>query len=122
RRQLRDRLAAIRRRRLDRGRRKVLPAALSELPAETLDLARRAAAAVDPERVVELAQGLVRIRSVDDEQRGTTEAGAAKYVADQLRRAGFDPVVEEAAPNRPNVICDFEGSAFDPDRDRTLML
>src|SRR5690606_20783724 len=77
--------------------------------------------AVDPERVVELAQGLVRIRSVYDEQRGTTEAGAAKYVADQLRSAGFEPVVEEAAPNRPNVICDFAGTTFDEDRDRTLM-
>src|SRR5690606_322507 len=121
RRQLRDRLAALRRRRLDCGRRKVHPAALSELPAATLDLARRAAAAVDPERVVELASGLVRIRSVYDERRGTTEAGAAKYVADQLRRAGFEPVVEDAAPNRPNVICDFTGSAFDEARDRTLM-
>lgn len=93
-----------------------------ELKTETLDLARRAAAAVDPARVVELARGLVGIRSVYDEQRGTTEAGAARYVADQLRAAGFAPVVEEAAPGRPNVICDFEGSAFDRGRDRTLML
>ncbi|HZJ10309.1 MAG TPA: M20 family peptidase, partial [Trueperaceae bacterium] len=93
----------------------------SKLAPYTLDVARRAAAAVDPARVVELAKGLVRIRSVFDEQRGTTEAGAARYVAEQLRAAGFEPVVEEAAPGRPNVICDFEGSAFDGARHRTLM-
>jgi len=84
-------------------------------------LAMLAAEAVDPARVVELAQGLVRVRSVYDEARGTTEAPAARYVADQLRAAGFEPVVEEAAPGRPNVICDFEGSAFDASRHRTLM-
>jgi len=85
-------------------------------------LARRAAAAVDPGRVVALAQGLVRVRSVYDEARGTTEAPAAEFVAAQLRAAGFEPVVEEAAPGRPNVICDFAGSRFDPDNHRTLML
>lgn len=93
-----------------------------QLPQETLDLARRAAAAVDPARVVELAQGLVRIRSVYDEQRGTTEAAAANYVADQLRRAGFEPVVEEAAANRPNVICDYAGTGYIDGQSRTLML
>ena len=88
---------------------------------EVAELARRAAEAVDQERVIELAQGLVRVRSVYDEARGTTEARAAKYVADQLRAAGFEPVVEEAAPGRPNVICDVEGSAFDAGSHRTLM-
>ncbi|HZW28178.1 MAG TPA: M20/M25/M40 family metallo-hydrolase, partial [Trueperaceae bacterium] len=92
------------------------------LPPEVAELARRAADAVDPERVVELAQGLVRIRSVYDQARGTTEAPAARYVAEQLAAAGFDPVVEEAAPGRPNVICDFAGTAFVPGRHRTLML
>jgi len=89
---------------------------------QVAELARRAAEAVDPERVVALAQGLVRVRSVYDEARGTTEAPAARYVVDQLRSAGFEPLVEEAAPGRPNVICDFEGDAFDASRHRTLML
>ncbi len=83
--------------------------------------ARRAAEAVDPARVVELARGLVRLRSVYDETRGTTEEPAAAYVAEQLRSAGFAPVVEEAAPGRPNVVCDFAGTGFDPARHRTLM-
>lgn len=65
------------------------------------DLSERAAAAVDPARVAELAQGLVRVRSVYDAALGTTEADAAAFVADQLRALGLAPVVEEAAPAAP---------------------
>jgi len=85
------------------------------------ELARRAAAAVDPARVTELAQALVRIRSVYDPEAGTTERAAAEYVAAQLRGLGLDPVVEEAAPGRPNVICDWAGGGFVPGEHRTLM-
>lgn len=85
------------------------------------DLAERAAAAVDPTRVAELAQGLVRVRSVYDAKAGTTEAAAAAYVAQQLEALGLVPILDEAAPNRPNVICDWEGSGFDPAKHRTLM-
>lgn len=85
------------------------------------ELARRAAAAVDPERVRELAQGLVRIRSVFDAELGTNETAAAEYVAAQLRSLGLDPVLEEVVPGRPNVICDWSGGGFDPGRHRTLM-
>ncbi len=85
------------------------------------DLARRAAEAVNPERVAQLARDLVRIRSVYDAELGTTEAAAAAYVADHLRSVGLDPVVEEAAPGRPNVVCDWQGTGFDPARHRTLM-
>ena len=85
------------------------------------ELARRAAEAVDPARVRELAQGLVRIRSVFDAEAGTNETAAAEYVADQLRALGLDPILEEAAPGRPNVICDWAGSGFDSGRHRTLM-
>src|SRR5690606_32985830 len=46
---------------------------------------------------------------------------AARYVAEQLRASDFEPVVEEAAPGRPNVIADFEGTAFDHRVHRTLM-
>ncbi len=83
--------------------------------------ARRAAEAVDPERVAALASGLVRARSVFEPERGGTEAEAAGFVADALREIGLEPVVEDAAPGRPNVICDWSGSAFDPVRHRTLM-
>ena len=85
------------------------------------DLARRAAEAVDPARVQELAQGLVRIRSVFDADLGTNETAAAEYVAEQLRALGLDPILEEAAPGRPNVICDWAGSGFDVSKHRTLM-
>lgn len=91
------------------------------LPPERARLAAAAADAVDPRRVQALAQALVRTRSVVDEARGTTERAAAELVAAELRGVGLDPVVEEAAPGRPNVICDWAGSAFDASRHRTLM-
>jgi len=86
-----------------------------------LALARAAAAAVDAERVVRLTQALVRVRSVADGEAGTTEAACAQLVVDELRASGLTPVVQEVAPGRPNVICDWVGSGFDPTEDRTLM-
>jgi len=86
-----------------------------------LERALRAAATVDGERVVALAQALVRIRSVVDPDAGATEAACANYVLNMLRAAGLQPVSELVAPNRPNVICDWSGSRFDPQRDRTLL-
>jgi len=91
------------------------------LPPERARLAAAAADTVDARRVQDLAQALVRTRSVVDEARGTTERAAAELVAAELRGVGLDPVVEEAAPGRPNVICDWAGSAFDASRHRTLM-
>lgn len=85
------------------------------------DAARRAAAAVDAARVTALAQGLVRRRSVVEPASGGNERAAAEFVAEALRSSGFEPLVEEVAPGRPNVICDWAGSAFDPSRHRTLM-
>jgi succinyl-diaminopimelate desuccinylase len=83
--------------------------------------ARAAARAVDPERVVGLAQALVRVRSVVDSVSGTTEAACAALVAAELRAGGLAPVVQEVAPGRPNVICDWAGTGFAPGRHRTLM-
>lgn len=85
------------------------------------ELARRAAEAVDPALVAQLAQGLVRVRSVYDEEAGTTEAQAAEYVASYLASVGLKPIMEEAAPGRPNVVCDWQGTSFDPAKHRTLM-
>ena len=87
-----------------------------------LALARAAAAAVDAERVTRLTQALVRIRSVVDPDVGATEAACAAFIVDELRSAGLDPAVQEAAPGRPNVICDWSGTGFDPAHHRTLML
>lgn len=84
-------------------------------------LARRAAQAVDAGRVRALAQGLVRCRSVVEPATGATEREAAAYVAGELESVGLSPVVEEVAPGRPNVVCDWAGDGFDPARHRTLM-
>lgn len=80
-----------------------------------------AAAAIDETFLVDLAQALVRVRSVFDAATGTTEEACAELVAARLRALGLRPTMEEVAPGRPNVICDWSGSAFDPSRHRTLM-
>ena len=86
-----------------------------------LALAQEAAAAVDEARVVRLTQALVRVRSVADPESGATEAACAQLVADELRATGLAPVVQEVAPGRPNVICDWSGTGFDPAKHRTLL-
>jgi succinyl-diaminopimelate desuccinylase len=89
---------------------------------ETEALAKRAADAVDSERVVALTQDLVRIRSVfEPTSANGNEAAVAHFIADSLRRSGLAPIVEEVAPGRPNVICDWQGARFDPARHKTLL-
>ena len=70
--------------------------------------------------VAELARSLVAIDSVNPDlipgARG--EAEVAGFVADWLERAGLDVSVEEAAPNRPNVVGVARGSGGG----RTLLL
>jgi succinyl-diaminopimelate desuccinylase len=85
-------------------------------------LAAAAAAAVDPGEVLRRARELVRRRSVWDEATGSSEAGAAAYVADELAALGLEVTVDEVAPGRPNVIADWTGGAFEPGVHRTLML
>src|SRR5699024_5231310 len=48
--------------------------------------------------------------------------GAAEFLRTELERLGLNPVLEEAAPGRPNLICDWQGGGFDPERHKTLML
>jgi succinyl-diaminopimelate desuccinylase len=86
-----------------------------------LHAARAVAEAVDGDAVVALTRDLVRIRSVVDDEAGTGEAACAEFVAAHLRRIGLEPIVQEVAPGRPNVICDWTGRGFDPARHRTLM-
>lgn len=85
------------------------------------DLAKQAAKAVDADYVVRLAQQLVQIRSVYEPERGNTEADAAHFVAEVLRGLGLEPTLQEAAPNRPNVIADWQGSSFNSKKHKTLM-
>lgn len=71
-----------------------------------------------PCSVVELAQALVRIPSVNpDGDPGwpkTGEANCAAYVADFLRHSGATVTLEEVLPDRPNVIGRF-ASKSSPD-------
>ncbi len=90
-------------------------------PDAVAELAREAAAAVDADRVIEIARDLIRIRSVWDARTGANEGDAAAYVAVALRALGSSVTVQEVAPGRPNVIADWSGRGFVPGRDRTLM-
>jgi succinyl-diaminopimelate desuccinylase len=69
-------------------------------------------AAVDDAYTLDLARRLVRIPSVyrPGDPRGT-EAEAAAFVAEELRRLDLVVRVEDAAPGRPNVIADLSGGA-----------
>jgi succinyl-diaminopimelate desuccinylase len=89
--------------------------------ANLLALAQRAAEAVDPEKVVTLTRDLVKIRSVYEPAKGSTETVAAGHIATILADLGLEPITEEAAPGRPNVVCDWQGHSFDPARHKTLM-
>lgn len=64
-----------------------------------------------PANVVELTQALVRIPSVNpDGEPGTDQVGeekCAQYVAEFLKAAGAEAVLEEVEPGRPNVIGRF---------------
>jgi succinyl-diaminopimelate desuccinylase len=62
---------------------------------------------IDPEAVVGLTADLVKINSVWDPGAGTGEQAAAEYVAQWANAQGFDVVMEEVAPGRPNVMATF---------------
>jgi len=72
-------------------------------------LARQAAEAVDGEAVVTLTRELVRIPSVyrPDDPSGT-EAACAAYLLEVFRGMGLQTFTHDAAPNRPNVVADWE--------------
>ena len=88
---------------------------------DVTSLAQRAADAVDLKRVVTLTQELVRIRSVIEPNTGGSEQGVALYIANVLREMGLAPTLEEVIPGRPNLICDWRGTNFQPEKHKTLM-
>lgn len=63
---------------------------------------------IQEQELVELAASLVRINSVWDPEAGSSEEEAARFVASWAREQGFQVLVEEAAPGRPNVIINWE--------------
>jgi len=69
---------------------------------------------VDGEAIVRLTQKLVRIPSVNRPADGLSEQPAAELVVDVMRSFGWDPVVDEVAPGRPNVIARVEGGLPGP--------
>lgn len=68
---------------------------------------------VDAQGVVEFTQALVRIPSTNDPARGRSEQPAADLVAAKMREWGWEPVMYEAAPGRPNVVAVVEGGGGD---------
>lgn len=72
-------------------------------------LAQRAAAAVDPDALVQLTRALIRIPSVYRPGDPTgAEAAVAGFLAASLRDRGLRVMTQEAAPGRPNVIADWD--------------
>ncbi|REF37853.1 M20 family metallopeptidase [Thermasporomyces composti] len=68
---------------------------------------------IDEEKLIELTRALVRVRSVHEPAHGHTEAKAAALVADTMRDFGWEPVITEVAPGRPNVVAVVEGGGGD---------
>jgi succinyl-diaminopimelate desuccinylase len=69
---------------------------------------------VDVDRLVAFTQGLVRVPSVFDPDRGLDEEPAAQLVADLMRSFGWSPTVDLVAPGRPNVIAVVDGDRPGP--------
>ncbi len=64
---------------------------------------------IDVGGLVAFTQLLVRTRSVHDSASGATEDAAAMLVADKMREFGWEPLIEEVAPGRPNVVALITG-------------
>ena len=116
--ELRHRHHAVRRRRLDGGRRALRPADLTPdatLARQTGQPSRRVRhVPIDADALVELTRALVRIPSVYDPARGLDEEPAAELVAEQMRAFGWDPEIDVVAPGRPNVIATIDGDRPGP--------
>ena len=64
---------------------------------------------VSKDEVVKLTQELVRIDSVIRPLKGVYEENVALFIADYLKNIGFEVVVDEVEPHRPNVIATLKG-------------
>jgi succinyl-diaminopimelate desuccinylase len=71
--------------------------------------------AIDPEELFALTSSLVRIDSVIRPDTGGTEREVVRFLADWIRREiGVDPLVEEAAPGRQNIIATIDSGVPGP--------
>jgi succinyl-diaminopimelate desuccinylase len=73
---------------------------------------RRKRGIVDSDALIDFTRRLVQLPTVNEVGRG--EAPAAQLVVELMRSWGWDPVVEEVAPGRPNVIATVEGDQPGP--------
>lgn len=73
--------------------------------------ASSAVQALDREGLIDFTRRLVRVKSVNRPEEGLGEAEAAALVVDLARSFGWEPVVEEVEPGRPNVIVTLEGGS-----------
>jgi succinyl-diaminopimelate desuccinylase len=72
-------------------------------------------AAIDTGELVRLAQDLVRIDSVIRPETGGTEREVVKFIASWIRRElGVEPLLEEAAPGRENIIVTLDSGRAGP--------
>jgi succinyl-diaminopimelate desuccinylase len=76
---------------------------------------------VDADKVIALTRELVRIKSVYEPEQGGNETEVVKFLENYLRELGLEPVLEHLQPDRPNLICDWQGSSFDAREHATLM-
>lgn len=76
---------------------------------------RRLLGTVRQEELVRLTQDLVRIDSVIRPETGGTESGVVRFIAEWIRRElGVEPLVEEAAPGRQNIVATLDSGAPGP--------
>jgi succinyl-diaminopimelate desuccinylase len=68
------------------------------------DTVQKVLNAIDPDEVINLTADLVKINSVWDPSAGTSEQAAAELAACWAQGQGFQVVVDEVVPGRPNVI------------------
>jgi succinyl-diaminopimelate desuccinylase len=72
-------------------------------------------AAIDAGELVRLTQDLVRIDSVIRPETGGTERDVVKFIASWIRRElDVEPLVEEAAPGRENIIVTLDSGRAGP--------
>lgn len=69
---------------------------------------------IDSDGLIEFARALVRVPSVNQPEAGRSEAPAAALVAERMRSLGWSPLIEDAAPGRPNVIAVVDGGLPGP--------
>jgi len=76
---------------------------------------RRLLDAIRPDEVVRLTQDLVRIDSVIRPETGGNESRVVRFIAEWVRRElGLEPLLEEAAPARQNLVLTLDSGVPGP--------